>query len=267
MAYYTDDKGKEMHSSIDFIIESQMIEYFNNEDKITLCEKYKELYSDKLVIEEGLFGGYSIYKSTNSSYLSLLRCLFYMCMILSCLLAPREITVLGMKQPGGILLFCLSFLFIDTICQSYGYIAARKTLLINACLMFSSGTLIYLSSLFPAIGNDEEYINVVFGPMIKLCFINGLCSLIADQINAFVFKKIKYITKNKALWLRSITSTTISQFFFTILWISFFKYEKLFNIDTYFFIASNFEIKVLFSFITVPILYIMTKQLAMKIKH
>ncbi|NKJ89988.1 VUT family protein, partial [Vibrio parahaemolyticus] len=101
---------------------------------------------------------------------------------------------------------------------------------------------------------------------VKLCFINGICSLIADQVNALVFRRIKYITNNKSLWLRSILSTLVSQFFFTILWISFFKIENLFNINTYIFIFSNFQIKILFSIILLPFLYLLTLSLNRKIK-
>lgn len=263
---YTDDNGNELSSSLSFIIESQMIEYFNNDDKIKLSDFYKEKYHSELTIEKGIWGGISIYKTSNTSYLSILRCLFYMCMIISVLLAPREVALLGMKQPGGIVFFCLSFLFIDTICQSYGYDSARKTLWINAFLMFLSGGLLYVSSLLPAIHDDSNYQSVVFGGMIKLCFINGFCSLIADQINALIFRKLKYITNNKALWLRSLSSTFVSQFFFTILWISFFKYEKLFNIETYFFILSNFQIKMIFSIVSLPILYFLVRYLSSRVK-
>lgn len=263
---YTDDNGNELSSSLSFIIESQMIEYFNNDDKIRISDLYKEKYRSELTIEKGLWGGISIYKTSNTSYLSFLRCLFYMCMIISVLLAPREVSLLGMKQPGGIVFFCLSFLFIDTICQSYGYDSARKTLWINALLMFLSGSLLYVSSLMPAINDDVNYQEVVFSGMIKLCFINGFCSLIADQINALVFKKVKYMTNNKALWLRSLSSTFVSQFFFTILWISFFKYENLFHIETYFFIFSNFKIKMIFAVISLPVLYFFVRYLSSRVK-
>lgn len=263
---YSDENGKEFSSSLQFIVESQMIEYFENEEKLKLCSLYEKNYESELVIETGLWGGISIYKINNMSYLSILRCMFYMCMIISVLLAPREVEILGMNQPGGIIFFCLSFLLIDTICQSYGYYSARKTLWINAVLMFSSGVLIYASSLLPAISNDEHYQKVVFGGMVQLCFINGICSLIADQINAVVFRRIKYITRNKALWLRSLLSTMISQFFFTILWISFFKYEKLMELDTYFFIVSNFQIKVIFSIALIPMLYFTTVYLSRRVK-
>ncbi|MDF4270081.1 queuosine precursor transporter [Vibrio parahaemolyticus] len=263
---YLDDKGKEFRSSLAFIIESQMIEYFDNDDRLKLCELYKDKYNSELVVETALWGGMSIYKVSNMSYLSILRCLFYMCMIISVLLAPREVSLWGMNQPGGILFFCLSFLFIDTICQSYGYYSARKTLWANALLMFCSGGLIYISSLLPAIADDVAYQKVVFDGMVKLCFINGICSLIADQVNALVFRRIKYITNNKSLWLRSILSTLVSQFFFTILWISFFKIENIFNINTYIFIFSNFQIKILFSIILIPFLYFLTLSLNRKIK-
>ena len=263
---YTDSKGRELKSSLSYIIESQMIEYFDKDDQILLCKEYKEKCKSDLVVEEGLWGGVSIYKVANTSYLSALRCLFYMCMIVSVLLAPREVELLGLKQPGGIVFFCLSFLFIDTICQSYGYIAARKTLWINALLMFISGSLLYISSLLPSISDDSNFQSVVFSGMVKLCFINGVCSLIADQVNAIVFRRVKYITRNKALWFRSIISTFISQFFFTILWISFFKYSKLFNIETYFFILSNFQIKVIFSIALIPLLYISVYYLNKRIK-
>ncbi|WP_284194291.1 VUT family protein [Vibrio zhanjiangensis] len=263
---YTDSKGRELKSSLSYIIESQMIEYFDKDDQILLCKEYKEKCKSDLVVEDGLWGGVSIYKVANTSYLSALRCLFYMCMIVSVLLAPREVEILGLKQPGGIVFFCLSFLFIDTICQSYGYIAARKTLWINALLMFISGGLLYISSLLPSVSDDSSFQTVVFSGMVKLCFINGFCSLIADQINAIVFRRVKYITRNKALWFRSVLSTFISQFFFTILWISFFKYSKLLNIDTYLFILSNFQIKVIFSIAMIPLLCMSVCYLNRKIK-
>ncbi|KFE93363.1 precorrin-3B C17-methyltransferase [Vibrio parahaemolyticus] len=243
-----------------------MIEYFENDDRLKLCELYTNKYNSELVVETALWGGVSIYKVSNMTYLSILRCLFYMCMIISVLLAPREVSLWGMTQPGGILFFCLSFLFIDTICQSYGYFSARKTLWTNALLMFCSGGLIYISSFLPAISDDVAYQDVVFDGMVKLCFINGLCSLVADQVNALVFRRIKYITNNKSLWLRSLLSTLVSQFFFTILWISFFKFENLFNINTYIFIFSNFQIKVFFSIILIPLLYLTTLSLNRKIK-
>ncbi|EGU30996.1 putative preQ0 transporter [Vibrio ichthyoenteri ATCC 700023] len=263
---YTDNNGNEYTSSLAFVVESQMIEYFNNDDKLEIVDLYKQRYKSDLVVETGLWGGVSIYKTSNVSYLSMLRCLFYMCMFISVLLAPREITILGMKQPGGILFFCLSFLFIDTICQSYGYLAARKTLLINAVLMFISGGLIYATSLFPAVSNDTDYQKVVFDGMVKLCFINGICSLIADQINAKIFQKIKFLTMNRSLWLRSILSTLVSQFFFTVFWISFFKFDNLFKFETYLFILSNFQMKVIFALALIPLLYYTTWFLSKRIK-
>ncbi|AQS39818.1 hypothetical protein Sps_04735 [Shewanella psychrophila] len=264
---YTDCKGNEFTSILSSLVETQMIEYFGNEDKIKICEKYREVYRSELVIETGLWGSVSVYKLSNTSYLSLLRCMFFMCMILSVLLAPREVDLLNLKQPGGILLFCLSFLFIDTICQSYGYESARKTLVINAFLMFFSGFMIYISSLLPALSDDVSYQDVVFSGMVTLCFINGFASLVADQINAIVFRRVKFITKNKGLWFRSILSTTVSQFFFTILWISFFKYSSLLDFKTYIFILSNFKIKIIFAIIMLPALYVITRYLSKRLKY
>ncbi|MDF4304949.1 VUT family protein, partial [Vibrio parahaemolyticus] len=53
---YLDDKGKEFRSSLAFIIESQMIEYFDNDDRLKLCELYKDKYNSELVVETALWG-------------------------------------------------------------------------------------------------------------------------------------------------------------------------------------------------------------------
>jgi len=165
-------------------------------------------------------------------------------------LSPNKILVLGTEQPGGILVFPLSFAILDIINEIYGREHARWTVYAIAGIMLLTATLIYISLLFPSVNETSGQIyHSVFDHLPMLFLINFLCLLIADNANNYIYSKAKSLCNGKYLSLRCLISTVIGQFLYSLIWILLFSNSQLEIENLFHYIFSNYSFKLIYSII------------------
>ena len=115
--------------------------------------------------------------------------------------------------PGAIIVFPISYIFGDILCEVYGYSKTRRIIwlgFISATVM----ALVFLAvqALPPAAmwPHQEAYEKILgFVPRVVLGSIGAFWC--GEFANSFVMAKLKVITQGKHLWARTIGSTVIGQ--------------------------------------------------------
>lgn len=160
-------------------------------------------------------------------------------------LPPLNWEILGytldLNMSAGVLNWPIVFIVSDVINEYFGPKGVRKISYLTAALIAYSFVIIYIStSLTPAqfwldlnnTDRDGNYLNINEGFRIILqqgmgIIIGSLVAFLVGQIlDAFVFHKLRKVTKNRMLWLRATGSTAVSQLIdsFIVIFIAFYVF-------------------------------------------
>jgi len=122
---------------------------------------------------------------------------------------------------GGILVFPISYVLGDVLTEVYGYARARQIIWAGlASNFFMAGVLWIVITLPPAAGwTLQQQFAAVLGlvPRIVLASVVGYWA--GEFSNSFVLAKLKILTKGRALWIRTISSTVVGQAIDTALFV------------------------------------------------
>ncbi|KZX16191.1 inner membrane protein YhhQ [Methanobrevibacter cuticularis] len=117
----------------------------------------------------------------------------------------------GLVWDGGAILFPLSYILGDVIAELYGFKCAKKVIWTAFAMNLIAVLALFIVQLLPpgpGWGNQVAYESIIgFMPRIVA---GSLIAFVTGQIlNAYVFIKIKEITKGKHLWQRAIGSSLV----------------------------------------------------------
>lgn len=125
----------------------------------------------------------------------------------------------GLVWDGGAILFPLSYILGDVIAELYGFKCAKKVIWTAFAMNLIAVLALFFVQLLPpgpGWGNQLAYETIIgFMPRIVA---GSLTAFVAGQIlNAYVFVKIKEITKGKHLWQRAIGSSLVGDLVDTVI--------------------------------------------------
>jgi uncharacterized integral membrane protein (TIGR00697 family) len=228
--------GEMLTLDSNIIINRGLIGFFSKNDRL------------KIRISSGL----TLKALYDQRFLSGLSALLIAILILAIPMSPYNVTIFNTVQPLGILIFPLSFIVIDSVNEIFGYNQAKYLCVMASLIMLLSSFLIYVSLIFFDVSGS--YYDV-FHKLPKLYLINGVCIIIADQLNNRVFHFFKKKLIFSALWVRCMISTLVGQAAYTIIWISiFFNVDN--NINLLSRILDNYTFKIMYSACVIPFTYI-----------
>jgi uncharacterized integral membrane protein (TIGR00697 family) len=107
------------------------------------------------------------------------------------------------------------------------------------------------------VSNYNTAFGLVFGQGLKIIFASIIAFLIGQVLDALIFHRIKLLTGEKRIWLRSTGSTLISQFFdsYIVLFIAFYLGAN-WPLSTVLAIGTvNYIYKVTMAFLLIPLIY------------
>ncbi|HEU5293119.1 MAG TPA: queuosine precursor transporter [Cyclobacteriaceae bacterium] len=188
-------------------------------------------------------------------------------------LNPANLNILGFTMDfnltAGVMIWPMVFITTDLINEYFGKPGVKRISYLTAGLIAYVFVVVFLTmSLSPAefwhytkdaegnVVNMDVAFNKIFGQGQRI-IIGSLTAFILGQlIDVFAFQKIKKITGNKYLWLRSTGSTLISQFIdsFVVLFIAFsgvFTNSQIVAIG-----ITNYIYKFLIAIALTPIIYL-----------
>lgn len=134
-------------------------------------------------------------------------------------LANRLFIVHGILQPGGMVVFPLTFTICDIVGEVYGYAYPRLFIWIGLIAEFVFSIVTIFVSHLPA----PEYFHyidsyqIVFDPTIRYVFSGMIALLVGEFANIYLLTKWKIKVSGKHYMLRSLVSTALGQVVLTII--------------------------------------------------
>jgi queuosine precursor transporter len=160
----------------------------------------------------------SLEKQENK-YLIPISMMFLTSLLVSALAVHRTIQIGPFIEPGGILIYPLTYFFSDVITEIYGYRISRQVLWYGLIFQFIFSILINGLLTIPSTSswNDQKSFEYVFHPLIVYCIATSIATFIGGYFNIAIISKWKILVKGKYFWLRSLTATSIGEGIFTII--------------------------------------------------
>lgn len=135
--------------------------------------------------------------------------LFCVCLIAANLLETKQISVFGLSLTGGLIVFPVSYIINDCVCEVWGYKKARLLIWVGFAMNFffvSMGAICDWIPGAPYWHNDVGF-HAVFGLAPRVAAASFVAFLLGSFANAYVMSKMKLHDEGKHFSLRAILST------------------------------------------------------------
>jgi uncharacterized integral membrane protein (TIGR00697 family) len=197
-------------------------------------------------------------------------------------MAPHPFTLLGeggltFTLTCGVLLWPLEFIMTDIVNEYYGPKAVRRISFIAIGLICYAFLMFYLAIQMPAdtnfwqgsqkstgVPDMQAAFSNIFGQGMWIIAGSVVAFLLSQLVDVWVFHRIKRVTGEKYVWLRSTGSTIVSQLVdsFIVLFIAFkigkgWSYQRVLAIG-----LVNYAYKATMAIVLTPLLYIIERGIA-----
>jgi uncharacterized integral membrane protein (TIGR00697 family) len=167
----------------------------------------------------------------NSKFIVFLAMLYTTVMLAADVVAFRFLNFFGMVESGATLIFPLTYVLGDVLCEVYGWKTTMRIVWLALLCEGIFAALITMIILMPAYGigdYQDQYTNVLGNMWL---FVTGgiIANIVSGLLNVYFMSKWKVLTQGKLFWLRSILATCISEFILIIItvFIAFLPFIKM----------------------------------------
>ena len=139
--------------------------------------------------------------------------LFCVCLIAANVLETKQISVGSISLTGGLIVFPVSYIINDCVCEVWGYRKARLLIWTGFAMNFFFVALGALCDWIPGASywtNDAGF-HAVFGLAPRIAVASFIAFLAGSFANAFVMSKMKIASKGRNFSLRAILSTVVGE--------------------------------------------------------
>ena len=139
----------------------------------------------------------------------LLGILFCVCLIAANLFATKQIAIGTISLTGGVIIFPISYIVNDCVCEVWGYRKARLLIWTGFAMNFFfviMGALCDIIPPAPYYENNDGF-HAVFGLAPRIAAASFLAFLVGSFVNAYVMSRMKIRSKGKRFSLRAIVSS------------------------------------------------------------
>ncbi len=143
----------------------------------------------------------------------LLGILFCVCLITANVLETKQIAIGPLTITGGLLVFPLSYIINDTVCEVWGYAKAKLLIWMGFAMNFLFVFFGTVADALPAAPywEGEEGFHAVFGLAPRIAFASFMAFLVGSFINAYVMSRMKLRSRGRHFSLRAIASTVFGE--------------------------------------------------------
>ena len=155
-----------------------------------------------------------IREKENVSVLFMLLCsLFCVCLIAANLLETKQIAVFSISLTGGLIVFPISYIINDCVCEVWGYAKTRMLIWLGFAMNFLFVMFGAICDALPAAPywTNEEGFHAVFGLAPRIAFASFLAFLVGSFVNAYVMSRMKLASGGKNFSARAILSTVYGE--------------------------------------------------------
>ena len=148
-----------------------------------------------------------------STLFMLLGILFCVCLITANVLETKQIAIGPLTITGGLLVFPLSYIINDTVCEVWGYAKAKLLIWMGFAMNFLFVFFGTVADVLPAAPywEGKEGFHAVFGLAPRIAFASFMAFLVGSFINAYVMSRMKLRSRGRHFSLRAIASTVFGE--------------------------------------------------------
>ena len=139
--------------------------------------------------------------------------LFTVCLIGANLLETKQIAVGPINLTGGLLIFPISYIINDCVCEVWGYSKARLLIWMGFLMNFFFVSVCALCDIIPGAphwDNDAGF-HSIFGLAPRIAAASFIAFIAGSFVNAYVMSRMKISSKGKNFSLRAILSTVFGE--------------------------------------------------------
>ena len=139
--------------------------------------------------------------------------LFSVCLIAANVLETKQIAVGTISLTGGLIVFPISYIINDCICEVWGYQKARLLIWLGFVMNFF---FVFVGALCDAIPgasywtNDDGF-HAIFGLAPRIAIASFVAFLCGSFVNAYVMSRMKIASKGKHFSVRAVVSTIFGE--------------------------------------------------------
>ena len=202
-------------------------------------------------------------KKNNVSVLFLFfSILFCVCLITANVLETKQISLGVFNITGGLIVFPVSYIINDCVCEVWGYRKARLLIWMGFAMNF-------LFVLFGAIAdaipgapywhNDEGF-HAVFGLAPRIAAASFVAFLVGSFVNAYVMSRMKINSDGRNFSLRAILSTIFGEGADSLIFFPLALYGVVPTSELPIFILTQVVLKTLYEVVVLPVtIYVVKK--------
>ena len=181
--------------------------------------------------------------------------LFCACIITATILETKQIDVGGIGVTCGLLVFPISYIINDCVCEVWGYGKARILIWSGFALNFFFVLLGALSDALPGAPywHNEEGFHAIFGLAPRIALASFIAFLVGSFVNAYVMSRMKISSKGRLFPLRAIMSTVYGESVDSIIFFPIAFYGVIPNKDLMLLILWQVILKTLYEVVVLPV--------------
>ncbi|WP_080480300.1 VUT family protein [Serratia marcescens] len=235
ISYKIRDGGAVFFDNVDSILHKNLVDFFSEEDKSKILASYG--ISDA-----------PVFLTKGESIFTILLTLFLTCLFVAIPLSQTKVAILSYIQPGGIIIFPITFVFLDSINEIFGRKKGKLAIIMASVSLAIASIFIFFSLKLKGVETvSHANFIAVYNNLPRLLLINSICVLLADNFNNIIYNNLKAHLRGNYLLFRCFISTIIGQLVYSIVWILGFYHDKLEWNEKITYILNNYEFKVIFS--------------------
>ena len=145
--------------------------------------------------------------------------LFCVCLIAANILETKQISVLGISLTGGLIVFPISYIINDCVCEVWGFQKARLLIWTCFAMNFFFVAMGALCDWIPGAPywTNEVGFHAIFGLAPRVAAASFVAFIVGSFANAYVMSKMKIRDKGRNFSLRAILSTIVGESFDSVI--------------------------------------------------
>ena len=202
-------------------------------------------------------------KKNNVSVLFLFySILFCVCLITANVLETKQISLGIFNITGGLIVFPVSYIINDCVCEVWGYRKARLLIWLGFamnCLFVLFGAIADAIPGAPYWHNDEGF-HAVFGLAPRIAAASFVAFLVGSFVNAYVMSRMKINSDGRNFSLRAILSTIFGEGADSLIFFPLALYGVVPTSELPIFIITQVVLKTLYEVVVLPVtIYVVKK--------
>ena len=145
--------------------------------------------------------------------------LFCVCLIAANILETKQISVLGISLTGGLIVFPISYIINDCVCEVWGFQKAPLLIWTGFAMNFFFVAMGALCDWIPGAPywTNEAGFHAIFGLAPRVAAASFVAFIVGSFANAYVMSKMKIRDKGRNFSLRAILSTIVGESFDSVI--------------------------------------------------